>query len=341
MRTKTKVRKTWNLLISLTIFVVTYGFIYYEIFYKRDFFSFLSAFDEITRKPGFWTSLVWIMLLMIVNWGIETKKWQYLISKIEQLSWIKAFQAVLTGVSVSTFTPNRIGDFVGRAFILEKGSHIEGILVTVLGSMSQLLVTILTGTVAYLISIPLFLDMNGILKDYLYYGLMTLVIFLDLLLLFLYFNISFLSVLREKIMRFRLRKYRAYLRVFSLYRFRELFVTLLLSILRYAVFSFQYYFLLKLFGVPISFPEGILLVSLIFFFVSVIPTVALTELGIRDSVALYFISLYLSKKGILDDVIPVGVLSATTLIWIINLAIPAIAGTFFVFRLKFFRRNNA
>ena len=142
-------------------------------------------------------------------------------------------------------------------------------------------------------------------------------------------------------MKQRLRKYRSYIRVFSLYRYKELCITITLSFIRYIVFSCQYYLLLKLFSVPVSFFEGLLLISLVFFVVSVIPTVTLTELGIRDSVALYFFTVYLAKQGIVSSQVTVGVLSASTVLWIINLALPAVLGTFFVFRLKFFRKSNS
>jgi hypothetical protein len=42
----------------------------------------------------------------------------------------------------------------------------------------------------------------------------------------------------------------------------------------------------------------------------------------------------------MTDSIMIGILSAATLLWIINLAIPAVIGTFFVFRLNFFRKNS-
>ena len=70
-----------------------------------------------------------------------------------------------------------------------------------------------------------------------------------------------------------------------------------------------------------------------------IPTIALTELGIRGSVSLYFIGLYFTSLGIMCSY-DMGIITATTVLWIINLVIPAITGAIFVFRLKFFRKND-
>jgi hypothetical protein len=113
-----------------------------------------------------------------------------------------------------------------------------------------------------------------------------------------------------------------------------------MSFLRYLVFTTQFLLLLKVFSVPVPIPEGIIITSLIFFVLSVVPTVTLTELGIRDSAAVYFFGIWFSHSGGMTDPILIGILSASTLLWIINLAVPAVIGTLFVFRLKFFRKSS-
>jgi hypothetical protein len=55
-----------------------------------------------------------VVLLMIVNWGIEARKWQYLIAPIYSISFARAFKAILSGVSFSVTMPNRIGEYLGR-----------------------------------------------------------------------------------------------------------------------------------------------------------------------------------------------------------------------------------
>ena len=64
--------------------------------------------------------------------------------------------------------------------------------------------------------------------------------------------------------------------------------------------------------------------------VSVIPTIAITEIGIRGSVAVFLFGLLSSNI--------VGILSATFVMWVINLLLPALLGTLFIFTLKFFRK---
>ncbi len=336
---KTKVKKTFNILLRILILAATYGFLYSKIFHGRDWHRQYNQFIALLDKPEIKDFLFIVFLMMLVNWGIESQKWRYLISKIEKVSFFRSLQAVFTGVSISFFTPNRTGEYFGRAFILDKASHVEGILITILGSMCQLFITILTGSLAALVFIPRFLSSNIFFSGYIWYGLVILVILIDLLLLFLLLNVQFLSVLREKLLRSRLKKFRKYLTVFSEYRPRDMMRVIGMSFLRYLVFTTQFLLLLRIFSVAIPIFDGLIITSLIFFVMTIIPTVTLTEPGIRNSAAIYFFGIYYSHSATMPDAMMIGILSATTLLWVINLVVPAVIGTLFVFRLKFFRKK--
>jgi len=339
MINRTKIGKTYNKVIQVLILVLTYGFIYDQVFYRKNLPNILEALNEDFKNPDFAWLMALLILLMCINWAVEAVKWRYLMAKIERIGFWKSYQAVLTGVTVSSFTPNRIGEYFGRVFILNTGSRIEGILVTILGSMSQLLITIFTGSAALLAFIPIFLTHYWDYNGYLYYTLVAVVVCFNILLLGLYLNVSFLSTLKEKLLRRRLRKIRKFFRVFAFYHNRELIRVLLYSLLRYLIFSFQFYILLRIFAVPVPYPDAMMLISLIYFVMAVIPTIALTELGIRGSVALYFFGIYYSGLGGPTESINFGILAASTLLWAINLGFPALVGSVFVFRLKFFRKS--
>jgi hypothetical protein len=94
------------------------------------------------------------------------------------------------------------------------------------------------------------------------------------------------------------------------------------------------------FSVDIPLHQGLLIISIVFFIMTSIPTVTLAELGIRGSVSLYFFGLYFEHFGELTDRINIGILSSSSSLWLVNLAFPAILGTFFVYRLKFFRKQE-
>ena len=338
MNHKTKIAKTLNYAIRLVIIVATYVFVYRQVFYQKDLSALLREVVERSEKSSFWPVLAGVVLLMFLNWGLETAKWKLLMGKIEPIPFLRAFRAVMTGVSVSMFTPNRVGEYFGRVFILKKGSHIQGILITVIGSMSQLLITLAAG----LASLFLFLIIQDFLDPYISGQLHLFLVFavppVLALLLFLYFRIPRLTpflVRHWKAMAVRLRKYAE---VFSWYSRKELFSVLILSFLRYLVFTLQFYIILRLLGVPLPLPEGIMLISLIYLGLTLFPTVALAELGVRGSVSIFLINAWFIHERAMGADIDASILAASSLVWIINLVIPALMGTVFVFNLKFFRK---
>ena len=81
-----------------------------------------------------------------------------------------------------------------------------------------------------------------------------------------------------------------------------------------------------------------ILISVIYLFMTAIPTIALTELGIRGSVTIFILGLYFSSIDLTYSSLETDIFTASTLLWFINLVVPAIMGTFFIFRLKFFRK---
>lgn len=345
---KAKLRKTYNFILRALIVVATFAFIYREISIKHDDLSGITAkFSDQFSSPYFILGILLILLLMFINWGIESRKWQFLIRKIESVSYPKAYKATLTGVAVSSFTPNRIGDYLGRVFILEKGNRIQGILITIIGSVAQFLTTFIAGTLSVAVMVFIYREpishyMGMSLKSFYFayasIGLLTLLIYFYSILLFL--NVSVVHDFAEKILGRKSRRLQRYLGVYDLYKKRELLRVLYYSFWRFLVFSFQFYILLLVFGVDLSFIQGIMLISIVFLVVTIIPTFAITELGIRGSISLYIFSLYFSQQegtGISTDI---GVVSASSVLWLINLAIPALLGAMFAFNLKFFRKND-
>ena len=88
---------------------------------------------------------------MFLNWFLESLKWRFLISKIEKISIKRSLRAIFSGITVSAFTPNRVGEYAGRVFCLEKADRVQAVLITVIGSMAQLVVTIVFGLIGILL----------------------------------------------------------------------------------------------------------------------------------------------------------------------------------------------
>ena len=323
--------------IKSLVILVSFAFIYYQIFYEEDLVYISDTATNLITSLSDFLLLALVFMMMFANWGIESLKWKYLIKKIETISFLKSFKAVLAGTCVSIFTPNRIGEFAGRVFFLKEGDRIQASLITILGSMAQLMITFILGSISLIFYLAYYFQ--GGLNNYWLYSISFLVIISILFSLLFFMNIgvstsllnklpiSFVKYLKEKLQL----KWGKYTDVFSFYSYSELSYLLLLSLIRYFVFTLQFYLLLVVFKVEIEFVEAILMIVLSFFVLAAVPTVALTELGVRGSISLFFIGL-VSNNGL-------GILASSFSIWIINLVVPALIGSLFVLEMRFFRTS--
>jgi hypothetical protein len=298
----------------------------------------VDVFNKIMEQQQAWFMISLILLLMILNWSIESVKWRLLIAKIEKISFFRAFKAVMTGVSVSLFTPNRTGDYLGRVFILEKGNHVEGILITLIGSFAQIVVILSAGLFCFLSFLDQYLRVSYHVQEYLLISLIFLIPCLVFIIILLYFKIGILSDFVGRYMPRKWERFLEYSSVFGRYDSKELLGVLLLSLLRYVIFSTQFFLLLRMFGVELPITQGLILIPVIYLAMTMIPSIALIDLGIRGSISIFVIGLYFQKYGFNSGDTELAILTSSTVLWLVNLIIPAILGTFFVFNLKFFRK---
>ncbi len=322
-------RKTIGFLLKIGIVAFALFFLYEQLTSKSSVEQFNSdaILQQIKQHYGV---LAVIILMMFLNWFLEALKWRFLISKIEQISIKCSIRAIFSGITVSAFTPNRVGEYGGRVFCLEKADRIQGVIITVIGSMAQLVITIFFGCIGLLFlpkySSEFYYTVNSI--EFGYPILIFLLVLLNVLIVFLFLNAYLFSAILSKI-KF-LSKYEKYNEVFSFYNTDELAKVLWYSVARYAVFTTQFFILLQLFDINIAYADAIVLIMIMLFVVSITPTIAITEIGIRGSVAIFLFGLLSTNTT--------GIFAATFVMWIINLLLPALIGTVFIFTLKFFRK---
>ena len=322
-------RKTIGFLLKIGIVAFALFFLYQQLTSKSSVEQF--DLDQILVKlQENYIVVTVVILMMFLNWFLESLKWRFLISKIEKVSIKRSIRAIFSGITISAFTPNRVGEYGGRVFCLEKADRIKGVLITVIGSMAQLVTTIVFGSIGILLLPNLMPEFDSLLSNivFAYPIMLFLLILLNVLLVTLFLNASVFSVVLSKIKFFR--KFKKYNEVFSFYNSSELLEILLYSVGRYIVFTTQFFILLQVFDVQIGYVDAMILITTMLLVISIIPTIAITEIGIRGSVALFLFGLV--------SVNAVGILSATFVMWVINLLLPALIGTIFIFSLKFFRK---
>ncbi len=337
---KTKLRKTYNILIRLTIIILTIFFLYDQLVYRKDLETIIKFLPNVSGSRRFAILLAMVFLLLPINQFLEIIKWKYLIDKLETVSYWNATKAVLTGISVSMFMPNRVGDYLGRVFVLKQADRLQAVLATIIGSIAQLITTIIFGSVAVLMFFPKYYDMSEQLNIWFYLGLILAVLMMMIAIVFSFLNFASFSDIIKRISGRGYRRVKKYARVFSMYSINDLLKVLLISMLRYLVFSLQFYLLLRIFQVEIPYPAAMVLIGLVYLIMAVIPTIALTELGVRGSVSLLVFAFYFEPLNTWTQQTSLAVVSSTTVLWLINLAFPALLGIIFVYSLRFFRKIN-
>lgn len=322
-------RKTIGFLLKIGIVAFALFFLYQQIISKSSAEQFDIDQILLILKKNFLIIGV-VLIMMFLNWFLEALKWRFLILKIEKVSIKRSVRAIFSGITVSAFTPNRVGEYAGRVFCLEKADRIKAVLITVIGSMAQLVTTIFFGSIGILLLPNLMSEFNAILSQFVFaYPIMLfMIVLLNVLLVSLFLNASVFSVVLSKF-KF-LKKHSKYNEVFSFYNSSELLEILLYSVGRYIVFTTQFFILLQVFDVQIGYVDAMILITTMLLVISIIPTIAITEIGVRGSVALFLFGLV--------SVNAIGILSATFVMWVINLLLPALIGTIFIFSLKFFRK---
>lgn len=326
---------------KLAILVASFLFIFVKLKNSPSLEMSWLGLRELLSDSSVWLAMTGIFLMMMVNWMLEAWKWKYLVRKSESVSIFRALKAVLAGITVSTFTPNRVGEFFGRVFILKHTNPWKGAFMTIVGSISQLVVTIVAGCVCFVIFAYHYFPYEEYFSPVMFWGIAVALILLAGFSLLLYYNIRLLDPLFRRITFKRWTSVRKQLEVFNQYTAKELSIVLAYSAGRYIVFTLQYYFLLRMFRVPLDLFDGVLIISCIYLFMTAVPTIALSELGVRGSLAVFFMEVFYRDNFVLSDIAAFGAVSASTLIWVINLVIPALIGGIFVLELKFFRHKEA
>jgi MFS family permease len=279
-----------------------------------------------TGKGGY---LALAVVLMLVNWGLETIKWQLAIAPIYQLRFWQAFKAVLSGVSFSVTTPNRTGEYIGRMLYMPEGKRLKVIAVTLISSCSQLLVTLLLGTISLIyLKSELIRAWPSLAfwHSYIAIGFISGLFILTLL----YYKLPQLEQKAE-----RLLKHSSYLYLIEAirdYSMQRLAALLLLSLTRFCVFVIQYILLFYLFEVYVPALTLFWIMSLVFLALAIIPSITLVEIGVRGEVSLLLVGLYTTNS--------LGVLLTSVSIWLINLIIPAVAGSILILGVRVFRKRN-
>ena len=302
--------KYFNLVVRTLIGIASVFFIYFKI--KDSFTIQYQDFDTLSINYIF---LLFAFLLSFLNWGIETYKWRFAVLKIRYLDFFTALKIVFTGITLSLITPNRIGEIPARAYLLKNKVPIaigikKNVYATFISSFSQLLITLIMGLLGVIYTLNL-IDIH--LSN-------TFIVILTILITLLFLMFIFSDKLKKIVLKIFHKEDNIEFNEIDTLKF------LGFSLLRYMVFCLQYLFILEAFGIHFTSFIQLWLIPVCFLLASSIPTFVLSEIGVRSSVAILVFGILTNNN--------LSIVLAASLLWIINIGLPATYGLFFLNQLK-------
>jgi len=313
-----KTKQFLFVLIKLSIVVGAGYFIYSKLLLNENLlFSTYIAF-LIENDPFSPKNVLFLVILTLFNWFFEILKWQKLVQIIQNISFKDALEQSLGGLTASLVTPNRIGDYGAKVMYYTNRFKGKIVLLNLVGNISQMTITTVFGVIGLTIFINFYqVDIN-------YYRVTRFV--------FILLIIAILSFFGVKHRRFKVKGH-SYVDLIDFIKSITINVkakTLVFSLIRYLIFSFQFYFFLSVFGVAIDYLDAMVVITSMYFLASIIPSISIFDVVIKGSVAVFLFSFLKINE--------LTILTIITSMWLLNFVIPSVFGGYYILN---FRLPNA
>jgi len=266
-----------------------------------------------------------VVILMVANWSLEAFKWQYLTRHLSKITFWQAIEGVFCGLTWAVITPNRFGEYGGRVMYLPPRKRIHGVFAMAVGAFGQNVITNVLGFISMAWFAFTFLNLNTLMLTGVFVLTCTSIAFF----LILYFNIKWLVWLLDRVP--FLKQFHRFFEIMGRYPFGELLTIMYFCLGRFFIFSFQYYLVIHLLVPQIPMYEVLLMVFIVFFIQSALPSLDVFDIAVRSAVATEVFSYATDQK--------MAIVAAFASIWLINLIFPAIIGIIFTLKIKFFDRS--
>jgi len=286
------------------LLVASVVYLLYEIVQFKDYDVLLENLRSGSLVNFIW--LIGVFLLLPVNLALETLKWKRVSRYLENQPLSLAIKAILAGISSGFVTPNRLGDIVGRMHFLQPENRKSAVSLAAINSLTQNLAILLPGIP---LAILFFMQKQSAVQS------ATYILFLIAILLLFLVTLIVLPVIARRI---KSEQIQTYFSGLTNYTFKDMVVITGWSLLRFGVFSFQFFLMLRFFGVELSLTQAITSIPVMYLLVTFTPAFAFSEALIRGSWAVFVI-------GTFADNLP-GILMAGVGLWFVNVVVPVVIG---------------
>jgi hypothetical protein len=270
---------------------------------------FFENFKSYNIFLSLYLNIAILLLLSALNWTFEILKWKTLSSHCGLITSKESAKQVLKAHVLSLITPAKIGEYGAKAlfFPLHQRKHI--LFLNLLGNLYQMVATTLFGIIGIGIGISL------LFPEYVGYYFISIV----LCMITLWLLKKLLQKIPWKIKRYSWQRIKGFTKTIHTRVKRKTFIY---SFVRYLLFAHQFYFLLLLFDIEISYALGMSLITTMYLVSSLVPMLQLFDVVIKTGVAVALFSWV--------EVPELTIVTITALMWFFNVALPILPGSYFV-----------
>lgn len=248
--------------------------------------------------------ITFILLLSVLNRYFEILKWQNLVQVVHKISIGEATKQVLAALTAGLFTPNGLGEYAGKAFYFEKSKTKKIVFLNLICNGIQMILTVIFGTIGlWVLGYRMWvLGILGLLFGFWVLG-------------FGFKKITVKGYSLEKLFQ-KIHKIPK-----SIHQ-----RNIVLGLCRYLVFSHQFYFLFLAFEVHLPYFTLMAIIATVYFLASSLPTFQFLDFAVKGSVAVFFFGNLVVNEWI--------VVFVTTLMWVLNVVLPVIIGSYYVLNFR-------
>jgi len=301
-------------LLKLIVGIILLVFIYRNVYQHEQF---LNAFVDAA-----WLNVLFGLILLIPNYFIQFLKWRYILRQaLKDIPDSLVLKSLLFGSTLGFITPGNLGE-LARSLYFKGHSRLLITGLNIIDKLSGMIIFISFGLLA----------MNWLI--YMTSGWSKLMSVSLIIFDFLLVSIVWILALNPRILQriFQPRDEKSAWRkniselLSSLNYFNRFSILKLLwyNMIWFAVIVLQYHILILAFT-DVSALQSFWAVSATLFTKIVLP-ISVGDLGIREGAAVFYYSLLGVKKT--------AAFNASMFIFLINFMIPALAGSYFVFKLR-------
>lgn len=301
-------------LIKIGIVVSAFYLIYNKLFQNSDF-HFADLLIILTKFSAIsFDAVLFLMVLSCFNWFLEILKWRHLVTAITKITFKKAKSQTLGAFTASLITPNRIGEYGAKALYYHPSLRKEIMLLNLLGNTAQMAATTIFGGIGMIYFSLHFNPEFNYDKIILWF---SAIILGSVLLWFIVTSTMFGKYKKS------LKKLIKFIKTIP----KEITVkTVMYSAFRYLVFSHQFYIILLMFDINTPYSHAMAAISTMYLLSSIIPSIFIFDVVIKGGIAIYIFGLL----GISQPI----VFAIVTLMWVLNVVLPSIIGSYYVLQFK-------